>query len=89
MPAPLTTYHFDHTPCSDSTLGGRWVTVLSRGPGTGRHRMAERRPHFLGDGEQRVANDLEADGIDVGGQGTGWNGRGRHGRVMVPQTALP
>ena len=49
---------------------------------------AERRPHLLGDGEQRVANDLEADGIDVGTQGTRWDGRGRHGRVMVPQTAL-
>ena len=50
---------------------------------------AERRPHLFGDGEQGVANDLEADGIDVGGQGTRWDGRGRHGRVMVPQTALP
>ncbi len=39
----------------------------------------ERRPHLLGDGEERVADDLEPDGIDVGGEGAG-RGRSRHGQ---------
>ncbi len=39
----------------------------------------EGRPHLLGDREERVADDLEADRIDVGGQSTG-RGLGRHGQ---------
>jgi hypothetical protein len=38
-------------------------------------RAPQRGAHLLGDGQQRVADDLEADGIDVGGERAG---RGRH-----------
>src|SRR5436189_4073539 len=38
-------------------------------------RAPQRGAHLLGDGQQRVADDLEADGIDVGGQRAS---RGRH-----------
>ena len=44
-------------------------------------RAPQRGAHLLGDGEQRVADDLEADGIDVGGQGAlRRSGRWSHGR---------
>ena len=46
---------------------------------------AERGAHLLGDGEQPVADDLEADRIDLGGQGArGWSGRWGHGPHHKP-----
>src|SRR5437867_13058045 len=47
----------------------------------------ERRHHLLGDREQRVADDPELDPIDVGSQGAGGDGRGRHGPAMGPRPA--
>ncbi len=44
-------------------------------------RAPERRPHLLGDREERVADDLEADRIDVGRQRAERDGRSRHGPV--------
>src|SRR5437870_8961899 len=44
-------------------------------------RSPQRGAHLRGDGEQRIADDLEADGIDVGGQGAlRRSGRWSHGR---------
>src|SRR2546422_10505705 len=42
----------------------------------GVRRAPQRGAHLLGDGQQRVADDLEADGIDVGGQRAGRRGHG-------------
>src|SRR2546422_3469955 len=39
-------------------------------------RSPQRGAHLLGDGQQRVADDLEADGIDVGGQRAERRGHG-------------
>jgi len=40
----------------------------------------QRGAHLLGDGQERVADHLEADGVDLGGQGArGRSGRGSHG----------
>ena len=45
---------------------------------------AERGAHLLGDGEQPVADDLEANGIDLGGQGArGRSSRWGHGRQCI------
>jgi hypothetical protein len=40
----------------------------------------QRRPHLLGDGQQGVADDLEANGVDVGCQGAGRGVGGHDGR---------